>query len=378
MSRRVALVAGGGTAGHVLPALAVARALEADYGPGSVEVVGARRGLEADVLPSSGLAYTLLPGRGIARRLDPRTLVQNAAAVAGLAAAVVRAVAVVARAGPRVVVAVGGYASVPAALVAAAARVPVVVVNTDAVPGAANRLLGRLAAAAAVAHPGTELPRAVVTGAPVRAEVLAARGLGRAPARQALGLDGDGSMVAVVGGSLGARRLNEAAVALAARWAERAGTTLYHVVGRRDAAWAAEHAAAVAPGGLAYVQVPYEDRLPLVYAAADVVVARAGAMTVAELAVLGRPSVLVPLPGAPGDHQTANARVLERAGAALVVPDAECRGETLDRLLGPLLADPDRLAAMGRAAAAAGRPDAAAAVAAVAEAHARPAREVRR
>lgn len=370
--RRVALVAGGGTAGHVLPAMAVARALEADWGPGTVELVGSRRGVEARLLPGGGLAYTLLGGRGIVRRLDPRSLVANLGAVAGLLGALGVAAGLVVRTRPRVVVAVGGFASVPAALAAAAVGVPLVVVNTDAVPGAANRLLGRLARAAAVAHAGTALPRAVVTGAPVRPEVVAARDGDPVAARRRLGLSETGAVVAVVGGSLGARRINQAALELAARWAPRPDTTVYHVVGRRDAAWAAERRPEPVAGGLCYRQVPYEEQMPDLYLAADVVVGRAGAMTVAELAVVGRPAVLVPLPGAPGDHQTANARVLERAGAALVVDDARCTGEALAGALEPLLADPSRLEAMARQAYAVGRPDAAQSVAAVVEAHARP------
>jgi UDP-N-acetylglucosamine--N-acetylmuramyl-(pentapeptide) pyrophosphoryl-undecaprenol N-acetylglucosamine transferase len=122
------------------------------------------------------------------------------------------------------------------------------------------------------------------------------------------------------------------------------------------------------------VEVPYQDRMALVYAAADVLVCRAGAMTVAELAAAGVPSILVPLPGAPGDHQTANARVLEQAGAALVLADAECTGDRLAALLDCLLAHPEGLDQMGRAAAALGRPDAALAGARVVEEHARPAR----
>ena len=146
--RRFALVAGGGTGGHLMPALAVARALAEARAPGAVEVVGSRRGLDAELLRDAGLPVTLLPGRGIARRLTPRALVDNAGAVAALAWACVLAVGVVLGRRPQVVVAMGGYASVPVALAAAVLRVPVVLVNVDAVPGAANRVVGRFAAAA--------------------------------------------------------------------------------------------------------------------------------------------------------------------------------------------------------------------------------------
>jgi len=401
---RVALVAGGGTAGHVQPALAVAREIEARMGEGSVELVGSRRGLERAILADTGLPVSLLPGRGIARRLSPRAVVDNVVALAGLAMAACMALGLVVRRRPRVVVAVGGYASVPVALAAALARVPVVLVNVDAVPGAANRLVARFARASAVAWPGTDLARAVVTGAPVRPAVAAlARARGRARGRalgQAQGGRGDGvgggkaaspratlglpdgrTVVAAVGGSLGARRLNEAVLSLAGTWAERGDLALYHVVGRRDAEWAAAESPVPADGSggahvLWYRQVPYESRLEQVLAAADVLVSRAGGMTVAEIAVVGTPALLVPLPGAPGDHQRANARVLVDSGAAVLVDDEDCTGRRLAAELAALLDAPGRLDAMADAAAALGRPDAAAAVAELVLHHARATRPV--
>jgi len=373
-TRRFALVAGGGTGGHLVPALAVARALAAARGPGSVELVGARRGLDAELLAGQDVPATLLPGRGIVRRLDPRSTLANAVAAAGLASALVLSLVLVARRRPAVVVAMGGFACLPVACAAACLGVPVVLVNVDAVPGAANRLVGRFARAAAVAFEGTPLARAVLTGAPVSDAVVAAAHpdrAARAAAKAGLGLPEDRTVVAAVGGSLGARRINEAVLELARRWCTRADTALYHVVGRRDAPWTAPAAAALGDGALCYVQVPYETRMGLFYQAADVVVSRAGANTVAELAVVGVPAVLVPLPGAPGDHQRANAAVLERAGAAVTVPDAQCDGARLAGELDALTADGERLEAMRAAARALGRPDALHAVVELALAHAR-------
>jgi undecaprenyldiphospho-muramoylpentapeptide beta-N-acetylglucosaminyltransferase len=378
--RRYALVAGGGTGGHLVPALAVARAIVSDKGPQSVELVGSRRGLDAVLLAEHELPATLLPGRGIVRRVDVRALAANATALAGLACALVLALAIVGRRRPAVVVAVGGYASVPTALAAALWRVPVVLVNVDAVPGAANRLVGRLARAAAVAFPDTPLPRAVVTGAPVRAELVAAAHPGpreRTEARRSLGVPAEAFLVGVVGGSLGARRLNEAVLGLAELWAARADVALYHVVGRRDEAWVAateasrRQDASHLGDASRYVWVPYEHDMARFYRAADVVVGRSGANTVAELTVVGVPAVLVPLPGAPGDHQVANASVLERAGAAVVVPDPQCTATRLAEVLDALAQDPGRLDAMRKAAAGLGRPDATAALVALVHAHAR-------
>ena len=290
------------------------------------------------------------------------------------------------------VVSVGGYASLPASFAAVVLGVPLVLVNVDAVPGAANRLFGRFARASAVGWEGNPLPRAVVTGTPVRAEITAVThgGPQRQAARRLLGMPPDRPTVAVFGGSLGARHLNQVVDDLVDRWKDRDDRSIYHIVGRRD--WdefadagppGATPGAGTAPAGTAgsglhVTRVPYEERMAVVYTAADVVVCRAGAMTVAELAVAGVPSVLVPLPGAPGDHQTANARVLERAGAAVLMADEELDAGRLATVLDGLLGDADRLGAMADAAASMGRVDAAAAGARVVEANARTAPRGRR
>jgi UDP-N-acetylglucosamine--N-acetylmuramyl-(pentapeptide) pyrophosphoryl-undecaprenol N-acetylglucosamine transferase len=384
---RFAVMAGGGTAGHLQPALAIAEALvDAGHPREAIEFVGSARGQDRAALAGRGFTVTLLPGRGLVRGMGAGDVVRNVGALTGLAVATVRATALVARSHPQVVVSVGGYASLPASLAAVVLGVPLVLVNVDAVPGAANRLLGRFARASAVGWGASSLPRSVVTGTPVRPEIAAVRrdrGDRRA-ARRALGLPEDRPTVAVFGGSLGARGINAAAAGLAERWKQRDDRAIYHIVGRRD--WE-EYAGRAQPGpeagcphqrpiGVApsLVRVPYEERMEAVYGAADLVVGRAGAMTVAELAVAGVPSILVPLPGAPGDHQTANARVLERAGASVLLPDPDCDARSLGELADRLLDDPAGLDAMGRAAASLGRPDAAAAGARVVEANARPPR----
>jgi undecaprenyldiphospho-muramoylpentapeptide beta-N-acetylglucosaminyltransferase len=365
-----AIVAGGGTAGHVLPALAIGRALVAAGHPAdSVHFVGSHRGVEGRLVPDAGFSITLLPGRGLVRRMTA----QNAGAVIGLTGAAIQAVDLVARRRPAVILSVGGYASLPCVVAAALLRVPLVVVEQNAVPGAANRVAARVAKVAAVAFDGTDLPRAVVTGNPVPTEVLAVSrdAASRAAARAALGLPLDGVVVAAFGGSLGARRINEAVLALAGAWKDRAGVAIHHVVGDRD--WGEISAARPEPSraGLVYRQVRYEERMASLYAAADLAVCRAGATTVAELAAVGLGSVLIPLPGAPGDHQTANARALTAAGAARLVPDAELTGVRLVAELEPLVTDASRLRRMSDSAHRLARPDAASAVARLAEKHAR-------
>lgn len=367
-----AVVAGGGTAGHVVPAVAVAQALVARGHPASaIHFVGSSRGIEARLVPAAGFDVTLLPGRGIARRVTAA----NIGAVAGLGRAGVKAMALVARRRPAVVLVVGGYASAPVALAAAALRVPIVVHEQNAVPGLANRLASRFAKACATSFDDTALPRAVTTGNPVRPEIVAVdrSPAGQAAARAALGLPADRLVLAAFGGSLGARRINQATLGAVDQWRQRADLVVYHVVGARD--WASLHSSPLhserADGALVYRAVEYEDRMPLLLAAADVAVCRAGGTTVAELAAIGLPAVFVPLPIAPQDHQTANAAALVAAGAALLVPDGEFTAERLVAVVEPLIADERRRQAMSVAGLALARPDAADRVAALLELHAR-------
>jgi UDP-N-acetylglucosamine--N-acetylmuramyl-(pentapeptide) pyrophosphoryl-undecaprenol N-acetylglucosamine transferase len=374
-ARRGTVIAGGGTGGHVVPSLQVARAMVArGHDPSTVELFGSRRGHEATTWPSLEFPYTLLPGRGIRRSVRPAALVANAGAVLGLVWACVRAVGSFARRRPRVVVIVGGYASFPAGLAAVVTRVPLVSVTTDAVPGAVNGLLGKFAAANAVAFEGTDLPRTHLTGTPVRPELAALdrSAEGRRTGRAALGLPPDRETVTAMGGSLGALRVNRAVAEVARSWADDDDRCLYHVTGRRDYeqfAWKAGGGHGH-DNGLWYEVVPFEERMPALYAAADVCVSRAGAMSVAELLISGVPAILVPLPGAPRDHQTRNAEALVAFGAAVHVPDPECDGERLVKELEALLSDPERLEAMGAAARRHAHPDAAARIAELVDAHA--------
>jgi undecaprenyldiphospho-muramoylpentapeptide beta-N-acetylglucosaminyltransferase len=353
----------------VLPGLAVARALvDAGHPPDTIHWIGSQTGIEGRLVPEAGFGITLLPGRGIERRLSAASL----AASLNLGRAVVRAVGIVSHLRPAVVVALGGYASVPCALAAVRMRVPVVVCEQNAVPGAANRLVARFARAAAVSFPGTGLPRATVTGNPVRPEVLAVdRHRDRESARRALGLPLDRQVLAVFGGSLGARRINLALLSALQRWASRNDLAIRHVVGRRDWKMVQDAVPPLPENGIVYDPVEYEDRMDLVLAASDVAVCRAGATTVAELAVVGLPAVLVPLPGAPGDHQTANARQLAEAGAAVLVADSDLDGPRLAAEVDALLGAADRLSAMSEAATGIARRDAAQQVAALVEQHAR-------
>jgi len=366
-SATYALVAGGGTAGHVLPGLAVAQALvERGHDASSIHFVGSERGLERTLVPAAGFDVTLLPGRGIQRRLT----LENIAAAWGLARAVVKGIGIVRRRRPNVVLVLGGYASIACTVGAVIWRVPIVVMDQNARAGAANRLAGRFAKACAVPFVETDLPRSVVTGNPVRAEVLSInRERDREAARTALGVSGDRTFIAVVTGSLGSRKVNEAVFAAVPKWSTRTDLSIRHVIGSRD--WESVQGKLPEGDGVEYLAVRYEDHMDTVLAAADLLIGRAGGTTVAELAEVGVAGVLVPLPQAPRDHQTANAAALVRAGAAVLIPDAELDGDRLAAELQPLLDDPSKLERMGTAAHTLAHADAADAVAELVERHAR-------
>ncbi|HEY5154599.1 MAG TPA: UDP-N-acetylglucosamine--N-acetylmuramyl-(pentapeptide) pyrophosphoryl-undecaprenol N-acetylglucosamine transferase [Acidimicrobiales bacterium] len=378
MSGTFACIAGGGTAGHLLPGIAVADALvERGHRPDSIHFVGGARGPEVTIVADAGFPLTVLPGRGIPRKLSLASL----KAAVGVARGVLSGIGLIRRLHPQVVIVLGGYAAVPCVVGAIIWRVPMVIMEQNALAGAANRLAGPFAKVAAVPFAETDLRRAVVTGNPVRPEILAvSRPDDTAGARQRLDLPADRTVIAVFSGSLGSARINQAVGGLAARWRERSDLAIHHVVGARD--WDAESAASADsagpapavgpwPVGLVYHRVRYEDRMPDLLAAADVAVCRAGGSTVAELAQVGLGAVLVPLPIATRDHQRANAEVLVRAGAAVRVPDAELDTDRLADELERLLAGKGTLADMAAAAHTLAHPDAAVRVAALAEEHAR-------
>ncbi|NNC78856.1 MAG: undecaprenyldiphospho-muramoylpentapeptide beta-N-acetylglucosaminyltransferase [Acidimicrobiales bacterium] len=358
-----ALIVGGGTAGHVLPGVAIgAELVHRGHDPATIHFVGSERGVERTIVPEAGFDQTLLPGRGIQRRFTR----DNIGAIRGLIDAFGQAKTLVDDREPAVVVALGGYASVPAGLWAAIRRIPIVVAEQNAVPGLANKLIGRFAKACAVSFEGTELPRATWTGNPVRPEILAVgadAAAARDRARSELGLAAGTKLVVVFGGSLGARTINNATIDALDLLKDRQDVHIRHIIGTRDFADITSKAAKRLDGPLTYTPIEYEHDMASIFAAADLVVCRAGATSCAELAVTGTPSVLIPLPGAPGDHQTANARALERVGGAELVPDSLVDGPLVARTVERLLEDPETLADMRLDARSIARPDAASAVA---------------
>jgi UDP-N-acetylglucosamine--N-acetylmuramyl-(pentapeptide) pyrophosphoryl-undecaprenol N-acetylglucosamine transferase len=354
------LIAGGGTAGHVFPAIAVARRLAADGH--EVRFAGTSAGQEARLVPAAGFELAEVEASPLVRRVSFR-----AAAAPLVALRSVRRCAPLVE-GADVVLGMGGYVSVPVALAALRGRRPLVVHEQNAVPGLANRTLARPARVVAVAfaEASRAFPRrarTVVTGNPVRDVVAAVPanrdGLAKEAAHE-LELDPERRTVVVFGGSQGALHVNRALVD-AARRLRRSDLQILLLSGPAHA-----EAVGSALGSSARVPVrvvPFLERMELAYAIADLVVARAGATTVAEVAVCGIPSVLIPYPYATGRHQEANARALQRGGGASVLLDDELDGAVLAERVGALLDDEDRLRAMGERARAWSRPDAAEAVA---------------
>lgn len=362
-----ACIAAGGTGGHVVPGIAIARALvAAGHPPESILFLGSIGHIETTLVPEAGFALEVVPGRGIQRRVS----LAAARSILDIVRGVFRGIGIVRRHRPQVIVLLGGYAAVPCIVAGVLLRIPMIVVARDARVGAADRLGGRFAAVCAVPFEGTNLPasKSVLTGNPVRAEVLAVdRVRDRAPARAALGLPADRTVVGVFTGSLGSRRVNDAVRGLVVRWADRDDVAVRHVIGTRDFDEVAADLPELPDDGLLYQAIRYEDHMELMLAASDVMVSRAGGATVAELAVVGLPAILVPLPIATGDHQTANADALVRVGGGIRVPDAELDTDRLERELTPLVADVVRRETMGANAHTIARPDAAVRVAELVE-----------
>ncbi len=331
------LIAGGGTGGHVIPALAIARELRDQHGA-EVRFVGTARGLETRLVPEAGFPLELihvgqLKGVSLATRL--RTL-------ADLPLGLLRCAGLIRGFKPDVVVGVGGYASGPAMGAAVLLRVPTVAFEPNAVPGLANRLVGKHVSAAAVNFAPTTayFRNARVTGIPVRPEFFAVQPK-TAGARRLL----------VFGGSQGARVLNEVMPPVAAKLL--AGfpdlTIVHQAGGRHGESTTAAYMAAGVDFARATVQ-PYLDGMVEQIAAADVILCRSGASTVAELAAAGRAAVLVPFAAAADDHQRKNADVLVAAGAAVLVTEAELNPERVLAEISALLADEPRRLRMGAAA----------------------------
>lgn len=354
------VIAGGGTGGHTSAGLAVAAAL-ARHGISDVQWIGSRRGIEARRVPEAAIPYHAIAAGKLRRYWDWRNISDLGLRVP---TGFLQSLRLLRRLAPDLLFATGGFVALPPALAARSLGIPVVVHEQTAVPGLANRIASRFARRIALTFPlaGGDLPREriVLTGNPLRADLL---GGSREEACRLFGLTAAEPVVYVTGGSQGSHRLNRTVGVALGPLLELC--QIIHQAGdnreTRDLDWLEAQAERL-PAALRrrYAPRPYVgDELRHVYAAADLVVGRSGAGTVNECCHLGRPAVYIPLPGTSGDEQTANARLAEAAGAAVLLPQVSLTPERLLDTLSALLADPGGLRAMGEAARSLAVPDAA-------------------
>ncbi|MEZ2388725.1 undecaprenyldiphospho-muramoylpentapeptide beta-N-acetylglucosaminyltransferase [bacterium RCC_150] len=334
------VLAGGGTAGHISPLLAVADALKALRPDASILAVGTPNGMETRLVPAAG--YELAT---IDRVPFPRKPSADLVRLPGrLSAAVKQAGRILDDAHADVLLGVGGYVCTPMYLAAWRRKIPIVIHEANTRPGLANRVGAMFSKHVAVAFPGTRLPNARHVGMPMRKAIAALdRSEARAEARKSLGLDAARPALVVTGGSSGAQSINRT-IAGAVAALSKAGIQTLHITGRGKSVTNDDGAPLAADG---YRQVEYVDCMEAVYAAADVLLARAGAATVSEVAAVGLPAVFVPLPIGNGE-QAKNASSLVKAGAALLVEDAALTPDWLEAELIPLLTDRARLEEMAR------------------------------
>jgi UDP-N-acetylglucosamine--N-acetylmuramyl-(pentapeptide) pyrophosphoryl-undecaprenol N-acetylglucosamine transferase len=347
------VLAGGGTAGHVEPALSVADALRRRDPATEVTVIGTARGIETRLVPARGYPLELVPAVPVPRRpsADLVSLPGRVRAATGAAERVLE------RTRADVLAGFGGYAAAPAYLAARRRHIPYVVHEANARPGLANRLGARWTPYVAVAVAGTRLAHATYTGMPLRTAVSTLdRAASRGEAARSFGLDPELPTLLAFGGSQGARRIN-AAVEGAVDALLAAGAQVLHIVGPGNVDDAREDGGGTSADQDRYVRLGYCDRMELAYAAADVALCRAGMTTCAELAAVGLPAAYVPLPIGNGE-QRLNAEPVVKAGGGLLVEDAGCTPDWVRSTVLPLLLDGERLAAMGRAAATLGVRDA--------------------
>jgi UDP-N-acetylglucosamine--N-acetylmuramyl-(pentapeptide) pyrophosphoryl-undecaprenol N-acetylglucosamine transferase len=353
------LVAGGGTGGHLFPGIAVAKEIQSREPDARIVFVGTARGLEARAVPREGFQLDLIRSAG----LKGKSMAALARGMSLLPASAWDAWRVLSRRRPHLVIGVGGYSSGPVVALASVRRIPTMVLEQNAVPGFTNRALARLIDAAAVTYESTLQyfgRKGFVAGNPVRPEFVS-RAADSAPAAGRRGDPGAEARVLIFGGSQGAHAINVAMVAAATELAPHAGRLSFtHQTGERDLEFVRD---GYRRAGLTARVEPFIFEMDAEMTKAEVLICRAGATTLAEIAAAGRPSILIPLPTATDDHQRRNAQVLAEAGAAEVIDERELTGPVLAARLLALVAEDERRRSMAAAVRRFARPDAAKAIA---------------
>jgi len=339
-----AVITGGATSGHVVPALSIIELLvEAGHPRETLVYVGSDRGVETTLVPQTGIACVFLSVDGLQRGMSLTKVKRNLRMLPTMMRATQLATQVLVQHRPRVVVSVGGYVSAPICRAARHLKIPVVTCSYDSKPGMATKMQARYAATVAVAHTPSTLRRAQLTGAPVRAELRHLdRGASRAASRMRLGFSADAKLVVVMGGSLGSAVLNSATESLVAQMESPslANVAILHIAGSRYMEGQQLVSEMRRPdGSMMYQRIAYSSNMSDIYAAADLVVARAGASTVAEIATVGIASVLVPWKDAAENHQLTNAKSLSDPGGAVLLEESKLADDVFVQLIGDLLGD---------------------------------------
>lgn len=332
-----AVVTGGGTSGHVIPAQAILEALlDAGYLPAEIKYVGSRRGIEKTLMKDASWESQYLPISGLQRSISFSSLLKNSALLWRLPHSRVLAHRWMKLWNPKVVVSVGGYASAPMTSAAKSFGVPVVCVSYDRIAGLATKRQSRYAKVCTVAFVDTDLPRPVHTGAPVRIELRQMnKDARRFGARQRLGIPVNARCLSIVGGSLGSEVLNNAVANIAQKCSTMNDVCIFHVCGPRYD----KELSTPMPSNVTYIRRSYESEMADLYAATDVLLARAGASTVAEIATVGIASILVPWSGATSNHQMLNAKWLSDQNAAILLSEESLNTNPSIRQITDLLAD---------------------------------------
>ncbi|MEG2286869.1 MAG: undecaprenyldiphospho-muramoylpentapeptide beta-N-acetylglucosaminyltransferase, partial [Ruthenibacterium sp.] len=354
------LIAAGGTAGHINPALAIAQTIREHQPDAEIFFAGRKNGMESALVKKAGYPFYNIEVSGIQRKLTPKNIARNAVAVHHLLWALPRAKAIIKEIKPDLVIGAGGYVSGPVLQVAARSGIKTAIHEQNAFPGVTNKILARHADVILAAMPDAverlgAPDKTVVVGNPVRSEMFAQN---RAAARAALGLRDGQIFLLSFGGSLGAQRLNEVVAELAV-W-ELANRDFYHIhaTGSIEKADFAALAKEKGIDGDARFSIrEYIDDMPALLAASDLVIARAGALTLAEISAVGRASVLVPSPNVAENHQYHNAMQLQKLGAAVVIEEKNLTGDGLIQTVDSLTQSPAELLVMGTKAKALSQPD---------------------
>jgi UDP-N-acetylglucosamine--N-acetylmuramyl-(pentapeptide) pyrophosphoryl-undecaprenol N-acetylglucosamine transferase len=351
------IVTGGGTGGHIYPAIAVVEALRKVDSDIEIQYIGGKTGPETEIVPAAGIPFISVESRKLRRLASPSTLAVLWSLVKGYR----QASQFIKEFGPSVVISTGGYVAAAAGLAAANRNIPLITQACDAVPGRTNLWLGKRARRICVWFEETKkyfpAGRAVVTGVPLRDGMVS--NVSPAGARAALGLEPERLTLLVMGGSQGARRLNELTVGMPTYL--KADLQILHQTGPRNIDDVKAALSAVNVERIPYHVRPYlsGDEVPMAYRAADLLICRCGISTLAEITANRIPALMVPLPTAYADHQTANAREVERAGGGILLPEASLRSEELARQVDRLAADSEARGRMSEAGAKLGRPHAA-------------------